>query len=104
MSKLQIKLPHEQRTYRLEDLEELDTFQLDLTQSGARINMSYDASHVWVVLNDEPSPSGKQYLANRTLKQRYVLNLNTGKISCRALYTAVIPMKCTLTARRDNDV
>jgi len=101
MSKLEINLPHEERTHRLEDLEELDTFQLDLSNIGPRVSMSYDASHIWIVLNEEPSPSGKQYLSNKTHKQRYVLNLNTGKISCRAGYTAIIPMKCKLTARRD---
>jgi len=104
MSKLEINLPHEQQVHRLEGLDECDTFQLDLSNTRADISMSYDASHIWIVLNDEASPSGKQYLSNKTHKQRYVLNLNTGKISCRAGYTAVIPMKCQLTARRDHEI
>ena len=103
MSRLKINLPHEKKEHRLEDLEELDTFQLDLSGQGASHHMSYDASHIWLVMNDEPSPSGKRYLQNKTAKQRYVLNLNTGKISCRAAYTPIIPMTCNMTARRSRN-
>lgn len=95
--KVKINNPVKKPRTCLGDLDRCSTFRLDLEDD--KFQDSYDPGHVWMVMGDGKSASGRTYLKNMCHDQIYVFNLCTGGMSLRKEGTFVIPMESCLQAR-----